>query len=231
MVGQATRRRPPHRVLVIGDHTPRAQGLVLALQDDGYDVSACRADGTQRAAMEVHRPDLVLLDAHLGDDDDPFAIGRGIRASGDLAIVYVTSGASDRQRVAAFEAGADDLLVEPYSEGELLVRIAAVLRRTNPHGRAVWRVGPVVVDEEAHTARLNGERLELTPLEFALLADLCRRPGRVISKEQLLSDVWGYDHYALNVVEVHVSSLRRKLELHHPRLIHTVRGVGYVARG
>jgi len=132
--------------------------------------------------------------------------------------------------VAAFEVGGDDYLVKPFVMSELVARMQAVLRRSNRNSPTVLQVGDVCVDVASHTIVRSGRNVDLTQREFALLRMLCRRPGAVLSKSQLMAEVWGYELYDLNVVEVHMSALRRKLEEHGPRLIHTVRGVGYVIR-
>lgn len=218
------------RVLLVEDDEPMRAAVVGTLSDEGFDVR-WEADGTAViGTIEVFRPDLVLLDVHLPGGPDGMAVARQVRAANDIPIIFVTSAGSEQERIAGFAAGADDYLPKPFSMAELVARTRAVLRRSNVLGRSVWRVGPIVVDEESHTVSVNDHLVELTALEFALLARLCRSPGRVISKVQLLTDVWGFDHYALNLVEVHISSLRKKLEVHGPRVVHTVRAVGYVLR-
>jgi len=131
---------------------------------------------------------------------------------------------------AAFDAGGDDYVVKPFIMAELLARMRAVLRRSGREGRRVLEIADLIVDEDAHAAVRAGTTLDLTQREFSLLATLCHHTGVVLSKVQLLTQVWGFEHYDLNVVEVHISALRRKIEEQGPRLIHTVRGVGYVLR-
>ncbi len=224
------RARQTPRVLVVEDDEQVRAAVMAALRDEGFEVRA-DVDGSEVIrTIEAFRPDLVLLDVHLSGATDGVAIAQRIRLSHDVPVIFVTAAGSEQERMDGFAVGADDYLVKPFPMGELVARATAVLRRSNRLGRAVWRVGPLVVDEEAHVASINDHPVELTAIEFSLLARLCRSPGRVISKVQLLTDVWGFDHYALNVVEVHVSSLRKKLEAHGPRVIHTVRSVGYVIR-
>lgn len=224
-------RQTVPRVLVVEDDEQIRTAVVAALTDEGFDVRWESAGAAVAGTIEVFSPDLVLLDVHLPGGPDGVAVARKVRAAHDVPIIFVTSAGSEEERIAGFAVGADDYLVKPFSLAEMVARARAVLRRSNRLGRAVWRVGSIVVDEEAHTVSIDDHPVELTALEFALLARLCRSPGRVISKVQLLTDVWGFDHYALNLVEVHVSSLRKKLEAHGPRVIHTVRSVGYVIRG
>ena len=173
----------------------------------------------------------MLLDIGLPGGVDGLTVARKIRATDNVLLVFVTGAGAEQERLKGFEVGADDYIVKPVFIPELVARVRAMLRRSNQTGRAVWRVGDLTVDEDAHTVTMCDEPVELTALEFALLACLCRTPGRVISKVQLLTEVWGFDHFSLNVVEVHVSALRKKLEAHGPRVVQTVRNVGYVVRG
>ena len=202
-----------------------------ALRGAGFDVRAA-ADGTSAVdTVASFRPDLVLLDIGLPGGVDGLTVARKIRATDNVLLVFVTGAGAEQERLRGFEVGADDYIVKPVFIPELVARVRAMLRRSNQTGRAVWRVGDLTVDEDAHTVTMCDEPVELTALEFALLACLCRTPGRVISKVQLLTEVWGFDHFSLNVVEVHVSALRKKLEAHGPRVVQTVRNVGYVVRG
>lgn len=217
-------------MLVVEDDAAVRAAVVAALTEEGFEIQE-EVDGTDvSATIEVFRPDLVLLDIHLPGGPSGLAVAQRIRAAHDMPFIFVTSAGSEEERIAGFAVGADDYLVKPFSLGELVARSRAVLRRANRLGRSVWRVGTLVVDEEAHTVSINDQLVDLTAVEFSILARLCRSPGRVISKVQLLTDVWGFDHYALNLVEVHISALRKKLEAHGTRVIHTVRSVGYVLR-
>jgi DNA-binding response OmpR family regulator len=144
--------------------------------------------------------------------------------------LFITVASAVDDVLAAFDAGGDDYVVKPFVMAELLARMKAILRRSGRQGRRVFEFADLVVDEDAHAAIRAGTVLDLTHREFSLLATLCHHPGVVLSKAQLLYKVWGFEQYDLNVVEVHISALRRKLEEQGTRLIHTVRGVGYVLR-
>ena len=223
--------RSSPRILVVEDDAAIRQLLVDVLVDDGYDVRAV-ADGDRAlAATEELRPDLVLLDGELPGVDG-WSVARRLRQISDLPIVFVT-GSDSRDRVrAAFDAGGDDYVIKPFDPEELSSRVKAVLRRSGHAVPQVWEVDGLVVDSGARTVTVNGASVALTSLEFDLLAVLLRSRSQVVPKQRLLQRVWGYDEVERDdhLVEVHVSSLRRKLETHGSRLIHTVRGAGYILR-
>jgi DNA-binding response OmpR family regulator len=144
--------------------------------------------------------------------------------------MFITAADSVEDRLAGFDVGADDYLVKPFALAELLARVRAVLRRSGRMASRVIEVRDLVVDEQHRIVKKAGVAVSLTPTEFDLLSTLARAPGHVFSKVQLLSRIWGFDQYDPNVVEVHVSSLRRKIETGPVRLIYTERGRGYVLR-
>jgi DNA-binding response OmpR family regulator len=218
------------RVLLVEDDPLVREVLASALTGAGYDVRAeADGNGVERAVANF-LPDIALLDLHLGDGVDGITVARRIRATRELPFLFITGATTMEDVLSGFEVGGDDYVIKPFAMAELLVRMKAVLRRWGRVGRSVLTVGDLAVDLEAHRAIRNGEVVELTHREFSLLATLARHPGVVLSKVQLLTQVWGFEHYDLNLVEVHISALRRKLEEQGPRLIHTVRGVGYVLR-
>jgi two-component system OmpR family response regulator len=218
------------RVLLVEDDPLVREVLASALTGAGYDVRAeADGNGVERAVANF-LPDIALLDLHLGDGVNGITVARRIRATRELPFLFITGATTMEDVLSGFEVGGDDYVIKPFAMAELLVRMKAVLRRWGRVGRSVLTVGDLAVDLEAHRAVRNGEVVELTHREFSLLATLARHPGVVLSKVQLLTQVWGFEHYDLNLVEVHVSALRRKLEEQGPRLIHTVRGVGYVLR-
>ena len=211
-------------MVLVEDEEPVRHAIERALGRDGIAVtgfSDCPDPGLVLAAA----PDLAVLDVLLPSGDG-FELARKLRAARDLPIVFLTARDAVEDRLNGFELGADDYLVKPFALEELLARVRAVLRRTGRLGAAI-QAGNVVVDEQAGLAARAGSPLELTPTELRLLAYFVRERGLVLSKHQLLTQVWGYDAYDPNVVEVHVSALRRKLEAHGPRILHTVRGLGY----
>jgi two-component system OmpR family response regulator len=218
------------RVLLVEDDPLVREVLASALTGAGYEVRAeADGNGVERAVANF-LPDIALLDLHLGDGVDGITVARRIRATRELPFLFITGATTMEDVLSGFEVGGDDYVIKPFAMAELLVRMKAVLRRWGRVGRSVLTVGDLAVDLEAHRAVRNGEVVELTHREFSLLATLARHPGVVLSKVQLLTQVWGFEHYDLNLVEVHISALRRKLEEQGPRLIHTVRGVGYVLR-
>ena len=145
-------------------------------------------------------------------------------------MIFLSAADTEPDRLAGFDAGADDYLVKPFSMAELLARVRVALRRAGRLHADTWQVGDLVVDEDRRTVERDGQPIELTRTEFDLLVALGRRRGGVASKSQLLASVWGFDEYDPNLVEVYISALRRKLETAGPRIVHTVRGVGYALR-
>jgi DNA-binding response OmpR family regulator len=214
----------PARVVVVEDDDAVRLAVERALRAEGLAVSSF-ADWTATEVILAAAPDLAVLDVMLPRGDG-FELARGLRAQRDLPVVFLTARDGVEDRLAGFELGADDYLVKPFALEELLARVRVVLRRSGRLGAAL-EAGDVVVDDSAGLASRAGHGLELTPTELRLLAFFVRHRGMVLSKHQLLTQVWGYDAFDPNVVEVHVSALRRKLELRGPRILHTVRGLGY----
>lgn len=218
------------RVLLVEDDPLVREVLASALTGVGYEVRA-EGDGTGvERAVANFLPDIALIDLRLGDGVDGITVARRIRATRELPFLFITGAHAIEDVLSAFEVGGDDYIIKPFAMAELLARMKAVLRRWGRVERSVLTVGDLVVDLEAHRAVRAGSVVDLTHREFSLLSALARHPGIVLSKVQLLTQVWGFEHYDLNLVEVHISAMRRKLEEHGVRVIHTVRGVGYVLR-
>jgi two-component system, OmpR family, response regulator len=222
-------REPPARILVVEDETTIREAVATALADAGYAVND-QADGARiRELAGSFRPDLAILDIALPGPDG-LSLARQLRARDDLPILFLTARDGLDDRLAGFAAGADDYLVKPFALTELLARVHALLRRAGRLRSATIQAGDLIFDEATRSVLRAGHQLELTPTEYQLLAYLLARRGRVISKAELLTQVWGYGSYDPNLVEVRVSSLRRKLEAAGPRIVHTVPGHGYAVR-
>lgn len=218
------------RVLVVEDDGLIRSTLEVALAGEGYVVLAL-PDGTSLlSCLEEFRPDLALLDVRLPTGPDGYGMARSLRDRSTLPILFLTAADTVDDRLAGFQAGGDDYLVKPFSMAELLARVQALLRRAGRLTSRSWQVADLVVDDGARSVARGGVPVELTRTEYDLLAMLAQNVGVVLSKTQLLTKVWGFDAYDANLVEVHMSALRRKLEAAGPRLIHTVRGAGYVLR-
>ncbi|WP_118915412.1 response regulator transcription factor [Mycobacterium shigaense] len=223
--GQATYKGIAARVLIVEDSEAIREMVSEALTDAGY-VSEARADGTGlETALEGFRPDLVVLDVMLPGRDG-FELIDVVRDWGESGIVLLTARDGLPDRLRGLDGGADDYVVKPFELAELLSRVGAVLRR---RGRlpSVVQFGDLALDLDAGVASRAGKPLALTGTELRLLAFLVEQRGRIVSTGQILNAVWGYDAYDANLVHVHVSGLRRKLEAHGPRVLCTVRGIGY----
>jgi two-component system OmpR family response regulator len=218
----------PPRILVAEDDRVLRDAVAGALRQEGYTVKATSDPDRASKLLTEFRPDLAILDVRFPSGPDGFELAGRIRAVSDAPIIFVTAVESLQGRLTGFDVGGDDYLVKPFAVPELLARVRVLLRRTGRSTSQALQVGDLIVDELAGSAQRAGEPLGLTPTEFELLAAFARRPGKVLSKERLLALVWDFDAYDDNLVEVYVSTLRRKLEAHGPRMLHTVRGAGYV---
>ena len=222
----------PTRILFVEDEAAIAEPFSRALQRAGFEPISARS---AREALDVARrtdPDLVLLDLALPDGDGR-DVCRELRRTSDVPIVMLTARGTETDRIVGLELGADDYVVKPFSGEEVIARIRAVLRRSRRGGAAAdapIEVDGLRIDPGAREAVLRGERLALTKREFDLLARLARDAGRVITREDLMSDVWDPNWYgSTKTLDMHVATLRRKLgdDPASPRFVHTVRGVGY----
>jgi two-component system OmpR family response regulator len=218
------------RILVVDDDISVRDEAVAALRGARYDVATCATVHDAERTAATFRPDLAVLEMVLGGEVVGPDLARRIKAQGDAMLLFVTSAGGDQDRLSAFDAGADDYVVEPILHEELLARVHALLRRGDRLASVVVDVGGLVVDERAHRVFYEGREIELSPLDFSLLAVLARHAGQVLSKARLLDLVWGYDVVDESLVEVHISTMRRRLGPDAARLVHTVRRVGYVLR-
>jgi two-component system response regulator MtrA len=218
------------RVLVVDDDASLAEMLTIVLAGEGLTTSVCRSGDRVMAEFAAFRPDVVLLDLMLPGLDG-MSVCRRIRATSAVPIIMLTAKADTPDVVAGLEAGADDYLTKPFKNSELVARIRARLRRSDVVQAAV-EFGDIVLDPAAHTVTRHGDLLDLTPLEFDLLACLISDPTQVFTREILLQKVWGYHHPGdTKLVNVHMTRLRSKIEddADDPQVIRTVRGVGYQA--
>lgn len=220
------------RILVVDDDTALSEMIGIMLEGDGYTPTFC-ADGAE--ALEAFQrvdPDLVLLDLMLPGMDG-IEVCRRIRAESDTPIIMLTAHSDTQDVVAGLEAGADDYVPKPFKSKELLARVRTRLRRqTEPGPSEHVRVGDLDIDVAGHQVRRGAAQIALTPLEFDLVVTLARQPWKVFTREELLEQVWGYQHAAdTRLVNVHVQRLRAKIERdpEHPEIVLTVRGVGYRA--
>jgi two-component system response regulator MtrA len=217
-------------IMVVDDDQDLAEMLAIVLTGEGMEVDLV---GRGDEVMEIFRatpPDLVLLDIMLPGIDG-IEVCKQIRAESMVPIVMLTAKGETTDIVKGLEFGADDYIVKPFQPGELIARIKTRLRRV-PSSTAALNLGEVSIDFVAHEVKRDGQVIALTRLEFDLLAALAREPGRVFTRDALLSEVWGYRQTSdTRLVNVHVQRLRSKIERDpdNPELVLTVRGVGYRA--
>jgi DNA-binding response OmpR family regulator len=215
-------------VLIVEDAEAIRLAVQSALKSAGHAVRE-RADGRQlETDLAEFRPDVVILDVMLPGRDG-FALLEVVRARSDAGVVILTARDAVDDRLRGLNAGADDYVIKPFVLPEVVARVNALLRRMG-RMQSVLVVGDLVVDPLAATVRRGSAEIALTATEFKLLCYLAEHRGQVVTKTQILSAVWGFDAYDPNLVEVFVSALRRKLETNGPRLLHTLRGLGYVLR-
>jgi DNA-binding response OmpR family regulator len=223
-------------VLVVEDDAATAAFLADNLRADGFGVWCASSAGEALRALDLRQPDLLLLDLGLeaGSGFDVLDRVRGADASSsqidpDLPVILLTGRSGEVDRVRGFARGADDYLCKPFSYPELVARVEAVLRRSlGRRQRGVIRVGELTVDPATRVVRLAGREVRLSAKEFALLHALAVEPGRVLSKTELLRDVWGYASVgATRTIDAHVCRLRKKLVGGSRTYVVNVRGVGY----
>ena len=220
-------------ILLVEDEQSISRPLASALQREGFDTVIAASVAEARERLTEATPDLVLLDLMLPDGSG-FDVLRELRSSGDVPVVVLTARGEEADRVVGLELGADDYVVKPFSAREVAARIRAVLRRAarergGEHDGAI-EIGGLRLDPARHSVELDGEPLELSRKEYELLHRLMRDAGTVVTREQLIEDVWDMNWFgSTKTLDVHVSSLRRKLgdDPATPRYLHTIRGVGF----
>ncbi len=223
------------RLLLVEDDDDLRQALHMSLEAQGYHVStaATGPSGLKKARQDTY--DLVILDWMLPGMDG-LALMRALRQFSQVPVLMLTARSTEMDKIIGLESGADDYLVKPFSLGELSARIRALLRRSRVSlaPRDHFVSGELELDLITRRVRLRGQRLEMTPKEFSLLAELMRHEGEVLSRDLLLERIWGYDYAGYSrTVDVHIRWLREKIEEDpsHPRYLQTVRGVGYRFEG
>jgi two-component system OmpR family response regulator len=234
-VSATSQAAPEARLLVVDDEPNIRELLSASLRYAGFDV-ATAADGQQALALaDSFRPDLLVLDVMMPGLDG-FGVVRRLRQSGrHTPVLFLTARDAAEDKVSGLTLGGDDYVTKPFSLDEVLARIRAVLRRTaaapRPSEAPRLAFADIELDEESHEVLKAGTLISLSPTEFKLLRYLMANAGRVLSKAQILDHVWNYDFNGeANVVESYVSYLRRKIDTTDPRLLHTIRGVGYTLR-
>lgn len=223
------------RVMVVDDEPAVRAALERALKLEGYSVSTAENGALALRELALAAPDAIVLDL-LMPEVDGLEVCRRLRAAGDrtpVLILTARDGISDR--VDGLDAGADDYLVKPFALEELLARLRALMRRSEPapgDGASILEIADLTLDSRAREAGRGGRTIELTKTEFELLHLLMRHPRQVLTRSQIFEAVWDYDFGpSSNSLEVYIGYLRRKTEASgEPRLIHTVRGVGYVIK-
>jgi two-component system, OmpR family, response regulator len=220
------------RVLVVDDDPYITDLVATTLRYEGFEVSTVGSGREAMTLVESFVPDLIVLDVMLPDVEG-FDVQRRLADSGlRTPVLFLTARDATEDKVQGLSIG-DDYLTKPFSLEELVARIRAILRRTHGPGSDEERLrfADLEMDEATHEVRRGGRTIELTATEFKLLRYFLYNPRRVLSKSQIINSVWNYDFGGdLSVVETYISYLRRKLDVVGPRLIHTVRGVGYVLR-
>jgi two-component system, OmpR family, response regulator MtrA len=219
------------RILVVDDDPSIAEMIGIVLRGEDFEPEFAAEGAAALAAFRERRPDLVLLDVMLPGVDG-VEVCRQIRAESGVPVIMLTARGDTADVVRGLESGADDYVVKPFNPKELVARIRTRLRPALPDAPEEIRIGDLSIDVAGHEVRRGGARINLTPLEFQLLLALAAKPQQVFTREMLLEQVWGYHYKAdTRLVNVHVQRLRAKVELDpdDPRIVTTVRGVGYRA--
>jgi len=221
-----------HRLLIVDDEDNLRSMLCAALRHHGFEVHDVGNGRDALRLIEHNRPDLVVLDVMMPDLDG-FEVCRRLRSGGDRTpVLFLTAKDDVVDRVHGLTIGGDDYLQKPFSLDELVARATAVLRRSDAApSSTVHELADLVMDDGAHRVERAGEEISLSPTEYNLLRYLLVNQGQALSKSQILDHVWNYDFGGDGgIVETYIGYLRRKVDTSEPKLIHTIRGVGYVLR-
>lgn len=215
------------RVLVVDDEEVIRDVLKIGLSHRGFDVLTCQDSQEAMEAVGAFQPHAAIIDVMMPGEDG-FQLSRRLRQNPDLFILMLTARDAVSDRIQGLEGGADDYVIKPFDFDELVARLRAGLRRVHHDDRPALQFGELLMDDAAHKVSLQSAPVALTAKEYELLRYLLLNPGIVLSKVQILQHVWGYDYPGDdNLVEVHISSLRDKLQDRSRQLIQTVRGFGY----
>jgi DNA-binding response OmpR family regulator len=234
---ESIRSRPPAgqrgRILIVDDDPDLRRFVMRVLEAEGYAADEAATSAEATAAIDARRPDLVILDVTLGNEDG-FDILTTLRRTSEVPVILLTAKGKEIDRVLGLKLGADDYVVKPFSPVELAARVGTVLRRvTGPQrpSAPVLEFGELEIDPSAHEVRVAGTLVRMTAKEFALLAFLASSPRQVFTRGQLLSQVWdsSAEWQDADTVTEYIRRVRKKIETNPnlPRWIHTVRGVGY----
>lgn len=229
--GERSGPNPRPKVLIVDDEPHIVEFLRMGFDYEGFDVSVATTGTEALSVATAQHPDIIILDVMLprlsGLD-----VARRLRRTEDVAIIMLTAREAVDDRVAGLDTGADDYVTKPFAFKELMARVRAVLRRRGKSLERVLAFQDVTLDRETRVVTRAGRTIELTPREFELLELFLMHPRQVLTRDVILAHIWGYDYEGDdNVIEVFVRHLREKLDDIPPRLLQTVRGIGYALRG
>lgn len=223
---------PSTRVLVVDDEATITDFVGFALQKEGYSADIVKSGEEALELASQSNYDLFILDIMLPGMDG-YELCRRIRVNSDAPVLFLSARDTELDKVVGLEIGGDDYLVKPFGVRELIARVRALLRRgssSNSNSNSVITVNGITLNEEAHTASGNKGEIDLTPREFELLASLLKNAGKVVCREDLLRDAWGWEYLTeTKTVDTHIKRLRDKIQAagYDPTLVETVRGYGY----
>ena len=224
----------PVSALVVDDETVLAEMVSLALRYEGWSVATAHDGASALTTAKAQRPDVVVLDVMLPDMSGLDVLAKLRAINPRLPVLFLTAKDALEDRLAGLSAGGDDYVTKPFSIEEVVLRLRALLRRTGvstADSGAQMVVGDLVLDEDSREVTRGGDSITLTSTEFELLRYLMRNAKRVLSKSQILDQVWNYDFGGrANIVELYISYLRKKIDNGRPPMIHTLRGAGYVLK-